>query len=127
MALACAGCFLIPIPISGDDADEALAIAAALEKRYAFPVKSKLDPMGRPVGADATPDSTIIYVVGVLDPVEQDKVVAILRDIRQTVAKKPIVVRFYREEVVTTWSNPETRSRGGRSELVDLLRSVRIK
>lgn len=127
MALACAACSLIPIPISGDDADEALAIAAALEKRYTFPVKSKFDRLGRPVGADATPDSSIILIVGVLDAVEQDKVIAILRDIRQTAATKPIVVRFYREEVLTTWSNPETRTRGARSELVDLLRTVRIK
>lgn len=127
MALACAACSLIPIPISGDDADEAGAVAAALEKRYDFPVKSKLEPTKPAVGAWPGVDVTTIVIVGVIDPAEQDKIVAIVQDIRQAVAKKPIVVRFYREEVLTTWSNPETRTRGGRSELVDLLRTVRIK
>lgn len=69
----------------------------------------------------------MILVAGVVDPLEQGKVVAILREIRATLAKKPIQVNFYREEIVTTWSNPETRSRGTSSDLVDLLRTVRIK
>ena len=127
VTLASGGCFLIPIPISGDDADEARAVALALTKRYDFPAKSQLQPMLPAVGARATPYVSEISVVGVLDPVEQDRVVAILRDIRSTIAKKPIHVRFYREELVTRWSNPETRTSGARSELIDLLRTVRIK
>ncbi len=96
------GCVLVPP--SGADADEAANISDALERSYAFPVMSKVNPRQPAMGARPGVWHTPVVVIGVVDSVEQDKVIAILRDIRTRLAKKPIHIRFYREEVLTVTS-----------------------
>lgn len=122
-----AGCVLVPLGTA--DVDEASTINDALRRSYAFPVMSKFNPQ-RPAGG-ALPGlwDTYVEVIGVVDPVEQEKVIAILRDIRTRLAKKPIRVRFYREEVVTVESVDPTTGRelGWHREPKGLLHEERIQ
>lgn len=120
------GCISIP---SGADAEEAKNITEALEKRYHFPVMSKFEPGKPAAGARPGAWENYVTIIGVVERAEQDKVIAILRDIRATIAKKPIWVRFYREEIITvTKTDPVTgRVLGAHRDEVDLLRELRIK
>ena len=116
------------VPPSSADAGEAATINDALEWGYAFPVMSKVDPQRPAMGARPGVWDTEVVVIGVVDVVEQDKVVAILRDIRTKLAKKSIRLRFYREEVLTVTSvDPGTgRVLGWHREDKGLLREERI-
>ena len=111
------------------DTLEAKRITEALRERYTFPVMWKLEP-GTPA-ADARPSvfGNDVTIIGVIEPVEHDKVLAILRELRATMATKPLVVRFFREEVITvTQTDPATgRVVGEHRELVNLLREVWIE
>jgi len=120
------GCALIPP--SSADADEAANISNALRRNYAFPVMSKFNPQRPAMGARPGVWDTYVEVIGVVDPVEQDRVIAILRDIRTKLAQKPIRVRFYREEVVTVAQvDPVTGEElGWHREPTGLLRQERI-
>ena len=120
------GCVLVPP--SSADAGEAATISDALERGYAFPVMSKVNPRQPAMGARPGVWHTSVVVIGVVDSVEQDKVIAILRDIRTKLAKKPIRVRFYREEVVTVEHvDPVTgRELGWHREDKGFLREERI-
>ena len=90
---------------------------------------SKVNPRQPAVGARPGVWHTSVVVIGVVDSVEQDKVIAILRDIRTRLAKKPIHIRFYREEVLTvTDVDPATgKVLGWHREDKGLLREERIQ
>jgi hypothetical protein len=96
-------------------------ISRAFDHRYRFPVISKVDPRRPAVGVRPGVDVTFVTVIGVVDPEEQDKVVAILRDIRAVIATKPILVEFYREEILI-----QTSLTGWHREDVGLLRRARV-
>lgn len=121
------GCVLVPP--SSADAGEAATISDALERSYAFPVMSKLVPQRPAMGARPGLWDTSVEIIGVVDPVEQEKVIAILRNIRARLAKKPIRLRFYREEVVTVEHVDPTTGRelGWHREPKGLLREERIQ
>jgi accessory colonization factor AcfC len=89
---------------------------------------SKVDPRRPAIHARPGVWDTAVVVIGVVDGPEQDKVIAILRDIQARLAKKPIRVRFYREEVLTvTDVNPSTgKVLGWHREEKGLLREERI-
>ncbi|MBI2492686.1 MAG: hypothetical protein HYV94_11415, partial [Candidatus Rokubacteria bacterium] len=93
------------------------------------PVMSKLEPSKPAIGARPGVLGNYVTIIGVIDPVEHDKALAILREIRATIATKPLVVRFFRDEVITvTRTDPATgRVVGKHRELVDLLREVWIE
>ena len=124
--LAVPGCISIP---SAADGEEAKNITNALRERYRFPVMSKFDPTKPAATARPSAWDNHVTIIGVVERAEQDEVIAILRDIRATIAKKPIWVHFYRDEVVTvTKTDPVTgRVLGRHREEVDLLREVWIK
>lgn len=121
---ALSGCVSI-----ASDALETKRITEALTERYKFPVMSKLEPSKPAIGARPGVLGNYVTIIGVIDPVEHDKVLAILREIRATIATKPLVVRFFRDEVITvTRTDPATgRVVGKHRELVDLLREVWIE
>ena len=119
VALMSGGCLAIP---TGDDAGEAQDISTALRERYRFPVMSKIDPTRPAAGAGAGVKMTYVTVIGVVDRVDQDAVLAIVHDIRAVIATKPILVEFYREEVLT-----QTSAGGWHRDEVDLLRRVRVE
>jgi hypothetical protein len=99
VALTFCGCVIIP---GSRDPAEASAVLAALEQRYEFPVRSKLDPSRPAAYARPAEFETVVSVIGVTTRAEQDRVVAILRDIRTTVASRSILVDFYPEEKLET-------------------------
>jgi hypothetical protein len=116
--LSTTGCLKVP---SASDAGEALEVSNALKERYRFPVMSKIDPTRPAAGARPGVDVTFVTVIGVVDPAEQDRVIAVLRDIRAVIATKPILVRFYREEVLT-----QTSPTSWQRDNLGLLRKARI-
>jgi len=93
------GCVTIP---GGRDPAEALAVLSTLKQRYEFPVRSKLDPSQPAIYVRPAEFETIVSVIGVTTPAEQDKVIAILREVRATIAAKSILVDFYPEERLET-------------------------
>lgn len=83
---------------------------------------SKVDPTKPAAGARAGVKVTHVTVIGVVDRGDQDTVLAIVHDIRAVIATKPILVEFYREEVLT-----QTSAAGWHRDEVGLLRRVRVE
>jgi hypothetical protein len=110
-----------------EDRHEADAILQALVERYRFPVQSKVVPTQPGVLVHGRPGANVITVYGVTDRAEQDEVIAILRELRHTVATKPIFVDFYREEVLERYGDPAAGHSGWQRESRGKLRTERIR
>lgn len=107
---------------SDRDAAEAEQLVAELVTHYDFPVKFKFRDAPA-VDAVAQPRRLEVYVYGVVDRVEQDKVVAVAEKLRRQIASKPVVIHFMREEV---WEEGEDGSRHPRRDREELMRKARI-
>jgi len=109
--------------ISDSDNQEVAQIVQELIQRYDFPVKARFAE--RPaVDGVAKPRRLEIRVYGVITSAEQAKVVTVLEKLRKQIASKPIVVRFFREEV---WEEGADGSRQPRRDREEMLREVRIE
>lgn len=117
---ATTGCVFDPKP------DEASGLRTALVQRHTFAVRSKVVPDHPAVRSARLDNRSVISITGVTEAGEQEKVLAILRELHGSVATRPIIVRFYREEVLLTGDSPTPGLPQWRREDVDLLREVRI-
>lgn len=108
--------------VSDRDAGEVKQIVSELVSRYEFPVQAKYQQRPAVEGV-ARPRRLEIYIYGVVDGAEQDKVVALLKKLRRQWASKPVVVHFMREEI---WEEKADGSRRPRRDREELMRKVRI-
>jgi glucan phosphoethanolaminetransferase (alkaline phosphatase superfamily) len=108
--------------VSDRDAAEADQLVAELVKRYDFPVKFKYQDAPA-VYAEARARRLVVYVYGVTERQEQDKMVAVAEKLRRQIASKPVVIHFMREEV---WEVDENGARRPRRDREELMRKARI-
>lgn len=121
--IACGGCVGSP---GYKDPAEAAAVLSALRQRYEFPVRSKTDPSQPAVYTRPAARETIVSVIGIVERAGQDRLIAVLGDIRATVANKAILVDFYPEERLEMFTDPVGVIHTYRVYRGDL-RSVRIE
>ena len=93
--------------VTDEDRDDAQRIVQSLTERYSFPVKAKFQDKPAVFG-DAKGRNIIISIYGVIDTIEQEKIVAIAEELRKQWNSKPIVVKFFQEEI---WEQNEDGSR----------------
>jgi hypothetical protein len=110
--------------VSDRDTAEVEQIVTELGQRYDFPVKAKFQNDKPAVWGVARPRRLEIYVYGVLQRDEQNKVIAIVEKLRRQIASKPVVVDFMREEV---WEVDADGSRRPRRDREELLRKARVE
>ena len=105
------------------DQEDVQQIVKALTERYDFPVKAKyLDQPA--VFGKAYARYLEVRIYGIESNEEQENIKRIAEKLRKEVASKPIVLRFFREEI---W---ETSPDGARRPLRDqefLVRQIRIE
>jgi|GEM_PF-1927821 len=105
------------------DQEDVQQIVSTLTERYDFPVKAKF--LDQPaVFGEAHARYLEVRIYGVESNEEQENIKHIAEKLRKEVASKPIVLRFFREEV---W---ETAADGSRQPLRDqefLVRQIRIE
>ena len=99
--------FTLMPTVTDDDRDDAQRIVKSLTERYSFPVKAKFQDQPAVFG-DAKGRNIVISIYGVIGTIEQEKIVAIARDLRKQWNSKPIVVKFFQEEI---WEQSEDGSR----------------
>jgi len=99
--------FTLMSTVTDDDRDDAQRIVKSLTERYSFPVKAKFQDQPAVFG-DAKGRNIVISIYGVIGTIEQEKIVAIARDLRKQWNSKPIVVKFFQEEI---WEQNEDGSR----------------
>ena len=100
-------CFTMFSTVTDEDRRDAERIVQSLTERYQFPVKAKHND-GPAVFGDVEGRNIVISVYGVVDTLEQQKVVAMTEELRRQWDSKPIEVKFYQEEV---WEQDEDGSR----------------
>jgi hypothetical protein len=93
--------------VTDEDRDDAQRIVQGLTERYSFPVKAKFQEIPAVFG-DAKGRNIVISIYGVIDTLEQERIVAIARDLRKELDSKTIEVRFFQEEI---WEHYEDGSR----------------
>jgi hypothetical protein len=93
--------------VTDEDRDDAQRIVQSLTERYSFPVKAKFQDKPAVFG-DAKGRNIVISIYGVIDTIEQEKIVAIAEELRKQWNAKPIVVKFFQEEI---WEQNEDGSR----------------
>jgi hypothetical protein len=108
--------------VSDRDKAEAEQVVSELVQRYDFPVKFKYQDAPA-VYAEARPRRLAVYVYGITDRQEQDKVVTVAEKLRRQIASKPVVIYFMREEV---WEVDENGARRPRRDREELMRKARI-
>jgi len=99
--------FTLMSTVTDDDRDDAQRIVQSLTERYSFPVKAKFQDQPAVFG-DAKGRNIVISIYGVIDTIEQEKIVAIAKDLRKQWNSKPIAVKFFQEEI---WEQNEDGSR----------------
>lgn len=93
--------------VTDEDRDDADRIVQSLTERYDFPVKAQFQDKPAVFGG-AEGRNIVISVYGVIDTIEQERIVAIAEDLRKQWDSKPIDVKFYQKEV---WEQSEDGSR----------------
>lgn len=93
--------------VTDEDRENADRVVQSLTERYQFPVQARHQDMPA-VFADAKGRNIVVSVYGITDTLEQQKVVAIARDLRKQWNSKPIVVKFFQEEI---WEQSDDGSR----------------
>lgn len=109
--------------ISDRDTDEVKHIVSTLMQRYQFPVKARFQDRAA-VDGIAHARHLEIRIYGVTEPDEQQRINRILEKLRREVASKPLVVRFFKEEV---WEHSADGSRRPARDQEQELHKVRIK
>ena len=99
--------FTLMSTVTDEDRDDASRIVQGLTERYSFPVQAKFQDKPAVFG-DAKGRNIIISVYGVIDTIEQERIVAIAGDLRKQWNSKPIEVKFFQEEI---WEQNEDGSR----------------
>jgi len=84
--------------ITDKDREEMQQIVGTLVERYPFPVKERFQDRAAVFG-EADGRNLVIKVYGVIGTIEQEKVVAIVQKLRRQWDSKPIVVKFFQEEI----------------------------
>ncbi|NOZ52888.1 MAG: hypothetical protein GXP08_07050 [Gammaproteobacteria bacterium] len=84
--------------VTDDDRGEIQQIVDTLVERYPFPTKAKFKDQVAVFG-DAEGRNLVIKVYGVIDTIEQEKIVAIVQKLRRQWDSKPIIVKFFQEEI----------------------------
>ncbi len=93
--------------VTDADRDDAQRIVQGLTERYSFPVQAKFQEIPAVFG-DAKGRNIVISIYGVIDTLEQERIVAIARDLRKQWDSKPVEVKFFQEEI---WEHYEDGSR----------------
>jgi len=99
--------FTLMSTVTDEDRDDAQLIVQGLTERYSFPVKAKFQDIPAVFG-DAKGRNIVITIYGVIDTIEQERIVAIVADLRKQMDSKPIEVKFFQEEI---WEHYEDGSR----------------
>jgi len=99
--------FTLMSTVTDEDRDDAQLIVQGLTERYSFPVKAKFQDIPAVFG-DAKGRNIVISIYGVIDTIEQERIVAIAADLRKQMDAKPIEVKFFQEEI---WEHYEDGSR----------------
>lgn len=113
-----------------DDARECEFVLEKLLEVYEYKVQSTSSP-GRPAAFIAPMSrQNCIILYGIIDIGEQDKIVTILKQIREEHRTKKIQVRFYEAENWKSWENQDTKpgepSGGGSRGEEKLIRKITI-
>ena len=114
--------------VTGDDMDEAERIRLALSTQAILPeipADSKDTPRGFEVVARGR--HTHVFVFRVTDSAEQDAFLNVVREVRGSVARKRIVVSFYRDAVRIEQRDPQGRITYSEGKLGELLRTETLK
>lgn len=105
------------------DKEDMQRIVDRLTEAYAFPVQAKY--LDRPaVFGQAYAHYLEVRIYGVESNEEQEKIKRIAEKLRKEIASKPIVLRFFREEV---WETAPDGSRRPLREQENLIRQIRIE
>jgi hypothetical protein len=99
--------FTLMSTVTDEDRDDAGRIVQELTERYSFPVQAKFQEKPAVFG-DAKGRNIVISIYGVVDTIEQERIVAIAEDLRKQMDSKPIEVKFFQEEI---WEHYEDGSR----------------
>lgn len=84
--------------VSDEDKEDVEKLVAELTQRYTFPVQARYaeKPAVFGVAARRTLD---LRVYGVIDTIEQEKIVDIVRKMRRQLDSKPMTVQFFEKEI----------------------------
>ena len=99
--------FTLMSTVTDEDRDDAERIVQGLTERYSFPVQAKFQDKPAVYG-DAKGRNIVISIYGVVDTIEQERIVAVAEDLRKQMDSKPIEVKFFQEEI---WEHYEDGSR----------------
>lgn len=99
--------FTLMSTVTDEDRDDAERIVQELTERYSFPAQAKFQDKPAVFG-DAKGRNIVISIYGVVDTIEQERIVAIAEDLRKQMDSKPIEVKFFQEEI---WEHYEDGSR----------------
>ena len=109
--------------VTDEDRQDAQRIVQGLTERYSFPVKAKYQDEPAVFG-DAEGRNIVITIYGVTDTIEQEKIVEIAKKLREEWNSKPIVVKFFQEEI---WEQNEDGSRRPAREKEMLIHKYHIE
>jgi hypothetical protein len=110
--------FILRTTAAAQDVDECRVITSSVISRHNIP--ASVSSPGRPaIFCDLgvhfpflqTYDSIFIY--GILNPPDQDAILADLRDLHHVSHTRKMLVQFFKQENWKTWSDPATGAGGG--------------
>jgi hypothetical protein len=103
--------------VTDEDRDDAQRIVELLTERYSFPVQAKFQEKPAVFG-DAKGRNIVISVYGVIDTIEQERIVAVAEDIRKQLNSKPIEVKFFQEEIWEHYADGSRRAARNKETLI---------
>jgi hypothetical protein len=103
--------------VTDEDRDDAKRIVELLTERYSFPVQAKFQEKPAVFG-DAKGRNIVISVYGVIDTIEQERIVAVAEDIRKQLNSKPIEVKFFQEEIWEHYADGSRRAARNKETLI---------
>lgn len=109
--------------VTDEDRQDAQRIVRGLTERYAFPVKAKYQDKPAVFG-DVEGRNIVVTIYGVTDAIEQQKIVAIARELRKQWDSKPIILKFYQKEI---WEQDENGARRPAREKEMLIHKYHIE
>ena len=103
--------------VTDEDRDDAQRVVELLTERYSFPVKAKFQEKPAVFG-DAKGRNIVISIYGVIDTIEQERIVAIAEDIRKQINSKPIEVKFFQKEIWEHYADGSRRAARNKETLL---------
>jgi hypothetical protein len=114
--------------VTGEDLDEAIRIQLALSTQTLLPeLPADWTEAPRGFGVYARGPHTDVVVYRVTDSREQEAFLSVVRDVRGRVARKRIVVSFFKDAIVMTQHDSQGRVTSAQGKAGDLLRTEMLK